>query len=620
MKETDFIKQNLERWSAFEAEIKAAKFNPDKVAKHYIETLDDLSFARTHYKNRMVRSYLNGVTQILSLRIYKTQKGTVRGVMNFWKRDLPLVMYESRKALLISTLFFTLAIAIGVFSAHQDGEFVRQIMGDAYVDMTIENIEKGDPMAVYKDDDVGGMFLGITLNNTRIAAYTFVSGLLAGLGTVFVLLFNGIMLGCFQYLFFEHGVGFASMLTIWQHGTIEIFSIILAGAAGFTLAQGILFPGTYARIDAFRISGRKGLMMVLGIIPMLVYSGFIEAFITRLTDVHWTLRLLTILLSLAFVLAYYIWYPRRVAGRTNIAEALRISLQPLGKTLMTKKGISSNMSILGQVLTSFGKYRAINTLFAASVIAGATLALIKSNIIPFGSDAHYQQFLVFVDMLHTAGNTGLYYLNGVLVLGSILLAMWNYLRYDRPGASMGSLLQSMLSNLWLAILSAALIAALMTNGWLLLLLPFTFPLLAALITTRLDPQHKTAFVPQSMLHLRHGFLKGFLLSSGVIIAGAFALIMIQVLVLSYLQKIPLFIIPTSIETKEWFIQSTAAAIIFTGYCATFFTAWLGNFYNHYSLKEKAGANQLLDRIVESFPAESKTHENPHILRASKFKA
>ena len=60
-------------------------------------------------------------------------------------------------------------------------------MGDAYVNMTLENISNNDPMAVYKETEEIDMFLGITINNVRVALFTFVAGLILGIGTLYVL-------------------------------------------------------------------------------------------------------------------------------------------------------------------------------------------------------------------------------------------------------------------------------------------------------------------------------------------------------------------------------------------------------------------------------------------------
>ena len=105
-------------------------------------------------------------------------------------------------------------------------------MGDAYVNMTEQNISNNDPMGVYKSHRQIDMFFGITFNNIRVSFVVFAAGIFLSLGTVFSLFRNGVMLGAFQYFFFKKGLLVTSILTIWIHGAIEISSIVIAGAAG----------------------------------------------------------------------------------------------------------------------------------------------------------------------------------------------------------------------------------------------------------------------------------------------------------------------------------------------------------------------------------------------------
>ncbi len=107
-------------------------------------------------------------------------------------------------------------------------------------------------MAVYKGMSEGSMFLTITINNIRVSLLAFAAGVLFSVGTGYILFRNGIMLGAFHYLFFEHGYFDDTILTIWIHGTLEITAIIIAGAAGLIMGNGLLFPGTYPRAYAFR--------------------------------------------------------------------------------------------------------------------------------------------------------------------------------------------------------------------------------------------------------------------------------------------------------------------------------------------------------------------------------
>jgi uncharacterized membrane protein SpoIIM required for sporulation len=188
-------------------------------------------------------------------------------------------------------------------------------MGDAYVNMTLDNIEKNDPMAVYKQQGEFNMFLGITINNIKVALFAFAYGIFFGIGTLYILMRNAIMLGSFQYFFFDQGLLWESVRTIWIHGTIEISVIIVAGAAGLVMGNGILFTGTYPRLTSFKEGVRSGLKILVSTIPFFVIAGFLEGFVTRHTEMPDWLAISIITSSLALIIWYYVIYPRQVHNK-----------------------------------------------------------------------------------------------------------------------------------------------------------------------------------------------------------------------------------------------------------------------------------------------------------------
>lgn len=167
-------------------------------------------------------------------------------------------------------------------------------------------------MAVYKQMNELDMFLAITLNNVRVSFFAFAAGLLASVGTAYVLFANGVMLGAFHYLFQEQGFLLGSLLVVYIHGALEIPAIVLAGGAGFVMGNSLLFPGTYGRLASFRRGARQGLKIVVGLAPVFLAAGFLEGFVTRHTTMPAWLSLGIIGTSLGFVVWYFGVYPRRL--------------------------------------------------------------------------------------------------------------------------------------------------------------------------------------------------------------------------------------------------------------------------------------------------------------------
>ena len=310
MKEVFFIRQNIEKWKSMEKIAdNVSAHNPAELADAYTELTTDLSFSRAHYPKSRITIYLNNLASALHNQLYKSKKEKYSRIITFWTQEIPEVMAHSQKELLYSFLVFTICALIGVISALNDDSFVRLILGNGYVDMTLRNIENGDPMGVYSSMGELEMFIYIVFNNIFVSFRIFVFGICTGFGTGIVLLYNGIMIGAFQTFFFQHNAGLESMLAIWLHGTFEISAVIVAGAAGFALGNGWLFPGTYSRGYAFRQGAKRGLKIIIGLTPVFLIAGFIESFLTRHTEYPTFIRLSIILFSFLSVVYYYIVLP-----------------------------------------------------------------------------------------------------------------------------------------------------------------------------------------------------------------------------------------------------------------------------------------------------------------------
>jgi uncharacterized membrane protein SpoIIM required for sporulation len=309
MRERQFIEQNKEKWRAFEMLIQSKEKDPEKLGELFVQITDDLSYARTFYPNRSVRVYLNKLAQQVFNELYRTRIKKKNRLATFFKDEIPSAVFHARKELFLSFVIFTIAMGIGVFSAIQDPDFTKSILSEQYVEMTESNIAKDDPMAVYKDDNQFYVFAYIAQNNLAIDVKTFVSGLFFGIWTIIMLLYNGVMVGAFQYFFIERNLFVESFLTIWMHGTLELSAAVIAGGAGLILGRGIVFPGTYSRLQSLIIAAKEGLKIFLIAIVMTTFAAVIESFVTRYTEIHDFIRFLWILVCFAFVIGYFIVLP-----------------------------------------------------------------------------------------------------------------------------------------------------------------------------------------------------------------------------------------------------------------------------------------------------------------------
>jgi len=314
MREVAFIKQNKQKWLDFEKQIFSNKSaSPDELSSLYIHLINDLAYAQTYYPKSKTILYLNNLAAKSFQRIYKTKKGDKNEIAYFFKTDVPLIMYQYKQYLLYAFVFFAVFVLVGVISAINDHNFVRLILGDHYVNMTLENIAKGDPMAVYKGGSNWGSHIGITLNNLRVGLYAYVNGIFAGVGTLYILFKNSIMLGSFQYFFYEQGVFWESVRGIWIHGSMEIFAMVIEAMAGLVLGASWLFPGTFSRYESFKIGVKKSIKIVISTFPFTIAAGFLEGYVTRYSNIMPNfLSVGIILITLSAIFYYYIIYPHIV--------------------------------------------------------------------------------------------------------------------------------------------------------------------------------------------------------------------------------------------------------------------------------------------------------------------
>jgi uncharacterized membrane protein SpoIIM required for sporulation len=316
MREATFLSKNEKKWRKVESILdKNSRLRPNESADMFVDLTDDLSYAKTHFPKSITTRYLNSLVGGIFQRISYRRKEKFERIGEFWKYEVPLTVRKHHRVMLFVFVFFLLTVLIGAISTHYDESFPRAVLGDGYVEMTLENIENGDPMGVYKSMESNSMFLAITFNNLKVASYTFISGILFSLGTLYFLFQNGVMLGSFQYFFAQQGLLLDSFLTIWIHGTIEISSIIIAGTAGVVLGNSFLFPGTFTRKQSLIAGAKDSLKILISIVPLITLAGFLEGFVTRHTDAPNLLRGAIIFLSLIFILWYFVYYPIRLSKK-----------------------------------------------------------------------------------------------------------------------------------------------------------------------------------------------------------------------------------------------------------------------------------------------------------------
>jgi uncharacterized membrane protein SpoIIM required for sporulation len=318
LREALFIKKNKDRWTQIEEQPAS---DPDEMASEFIQLVDDLSYAKTFYPTSRTTRYLNIAASRIYLGIYRNRKADVNPLARFCKYDLPRTIRRHHRVLLLSFTIFAFFFAIGLFSARGDESFIREMLGNDYVNMTEDNIAQGNPFGVYQGENPLYMWLWILKNNIWVSIRMTAGGVLLGLVPLYQLVFEGIRLGAFEALFAQKGLAGDFVLTIFIHGTLEISALIIAGAAGLVIGKGFLFPGTLSRLEAFKRSAKDACKITIGLVPVFITAAFFEGFVTRHAGMPVWGKLLILGGSLTFILGYFVIYPIRLDKKGGAAHA-----------------------------------------------------------------------------------------------------------------------------------------------------------------------------------------------------------------------------------------------------------------------------------------------------------
>lgn len=314
MREASFIERNKEKWLSIENNLaNKSEVHPDVLASDYIELTNDLAYAQTFYPKSKTRMYLNELSIKAHQLIYKDKKSSNDQLKQFFLYEIYEAIWKIRRPLIYSFLIFLLANLIGFVSAQYDDSFVRLIMGDSYVNMTIENIKEGNPAGIYGQGSNWGGALAITINNVKVAFFAFIYGIFFGLGTGYMLMSNGIMVGAFHYMFHKYGVLQEAMSAIWIHGTIELSVIVIAGGCGLAMGSSILFPKSYTRLESFKRAVKTAAKVLISTVPFFIVAGMLEGFVTRHYQVSIWMCLFIIVISAVAIVYFYIVKPKQMA-------------------------------------------------------------------------------------------------------------------------------------------------------------------------------------------------------------------------------------------------------------------------------------------------------------------
>ncbi len=279
----------------------------------YRQVASDLATVREDPGSVRIETYLNLLLARAHNTIYSADRSSTSGVLDFLREGFPGAVRAHARHCLIAALLFWIAAAVGAALTAQDPDFTGKVLGPEMVE-TIRRHEMWTHRIVGIKPYASS---AIMTNNMTVAFTTFALGITGGLGTIYMMLFNGLMIGVIGMACGVAGMSLSLWSFVAPHGVLELPAIFIAGGAGLRLAQGLLFPGTWPRRDSLAQAGREALALVLGCVPLLVIAGVIEAFVSP-TDLPVALKF-TVAAAIAVLFGVYL-APRR--RRATVGSAV----------------------------------------------------------------------------------------------------------------------------------------------------------------------------------------------------------------------------------------------------------------------------------------------------------
>jgi len=287
-----FIRQRQPQWRQLEGTLRQVEGSgltslqeeqAIEFGRLYRCAASDLNQAQTFVSGDATVQYLNDLVARCYLVIYAKSKVNLLGLLRYLVSGYPAVFRRHHGAVLLATALFSAGTLFGFLAAYFDRDS-RPFFTAGFP--TIQPPEEGDdreapPMS---SDELAGFSTHLFTNNVSVSLVAYALGITFGVGTAWLLFYNGILMGVLGAVFVEAGQFKAYCTGILPHGVLEIPAILIGGAAGFVLAQGVIQARPWPRREELALAGKESLLLVAGCFPLLILAAILEAGVARAPD------------------------------------------------------------------------------------------------------------------------------------------------------------------------------------------------------------------------------------------------------------------------------------------------------------------------------------------------
>ncbi|MEO2076164.1 MAG: stage II sporulation protein M [Bacillus sp. (in: firmicutes)] len=304
-----FVKKHREEWKQLEQLVTTINKSRNRITGDMItqfyrlhqKAAQNLSYSQTYFPNDEVTFYLNGLVAKSHNLMYKDQVSSFKQIRYFFSTKFIGLLVEQWKFVLAAMILFMIG-AIGSFlSVVNDPLHIYSILpAEIAQGVDPEQLGKGHSAV-----DSSLMSASIMTNNIKVAILAFAGGITFGLLTVYLLVYNGIIIGSLAALFWHHNKSYDFWAYIVPHGMIELTAIFIAGGAGLLMGYKLFVPGHFSRAFQLKQQAKRSVQLLLGTIPLFVIAGIIEGFITPAAislEAKYIVAFLTVIGLLLYVL------------------------------------------------------------------------------------------------------------------------------------------------------------------------------------------------------------------------------------------------------------------------------------------------------------------------------
>ncbi|WP_377154637.1 stage II sporulation protein M [Roseateles sp. UC29_93] len=271
-------------WEAFAAELALAKLGKSAdgalLASQYRRVCEHLALAQSRAYPIHLVARLEALTQDAHQLIYRRQDYGLRQLSRLLRVDLPAPSRAQGRFVLAATVLFVLPLVVAFLLAWSGPDFALRLL-DASQLREYESMYGDGKRAFGRLREAGDdwyMFGVYIFHNVGIGFRCFGAGILAGVGSALVLLYNGLMIGAVAGHLTRVGLGHNFWPFVATHSAFELTGIVLSGAAGLRMGLGWLAPGRLGRIEALAASARASVPIVYAAFFLLLVAAAFEAF------------------------------------------------------------------------------------------------------------------------------------------------------------------------------------------------------------------------------------------------------------------------------------------------------------------------------------------------------